>query len=193
MNHMKMLGLLAGVAAALMGFAGTASATYLTSPSGTVYTDAMHFQSEGDIALHGPTTTTCRKSTFEGDVETHGLATTVASVLSKFTLEECNNHVVVENAGSLIIHTTGASSNGNGTVTSTGLTITIKTTSLNLHCLYVTEITDIGALTGSNSSNATLDIDSVRIPRHVGSIFCGSYLEWTGTYKVTIPSTLYVH
>ena len=80
MKYAKMLGLLAVAAAALMAFAGVASATTLTSPSGTTYTSTIKATSEGTTTLHNSSlgiAVSCEESTVEGKVEKHGSGVTV--------------------------------------------------------------------------------------------------------------------
>jgi hypothetical protein len=186
MKYMKMLGLLAVAAAALMAFAATASATTVTSPKNTTYTGTIKAESEGSTTLHGPADVTCGKSTVEGSVEQHGTGVTVKGA-SKISFSECGKetHVTVEKGGSLELHS-------NGDLTSSGAAVKVEFTALGLTCVYTTSGTKVGTFTGSDTTNATLDIDSAAIPRTEGSFFCGSSGEWTGSYKVTTPSTLSV-
>jgi hypothetical protein len=164
--------------------------TTLTSPSGTAYTSTIKAES-GELSLHKVFggTISCKNSTLEGKVEQHGNGVTASGNLSSLTFSECGNHVTVNNAGSLEVH---ATSGGNGIVTSTGAEISIQLTAFGISCVYTTNATQIGTLTGSNSTKAKLDLEGAKIPRTGGSIYCGSSGEWTGSYTVTTPSTLYV-
>lgn len=212
MKYVKMLGLLAVAAAALMAFAGTASATELTNAQGDklgVGTE-IHAESEGATSLTGTITITCQKSTVEGEVTNAGGAgITVSGHVSTLTFTECGNHTVtVKNAGSLEIHTefeeTGdpktshetAAATGNGTLTSTDAEVTVLLHSFLLgtvHCIYKTNETDIGTLTGSKNvagKTATLDINSVSIPRVTTDSACGNHSTWEGSYSVTNPDYL---
>ena len=187
---------LALVAAALMALVGSASATVLTSPSGTVYTSTIKAESEGTTTLHNSSlgvSVSCKKSTVEGKVESHGTGVTVKGNVSSLTFSECGSDTVtVLKAGSLEVHEKQGG-NGYGTLTSLGAEITIKNSATGVSCTYTTGAgTDIGTLTGSGSTNATLDIESATIPRTGDSILCGSKGQWTGSYKVTTPSTLLV-
>ena len=188
MKYVKTLGLLSVAAAAMMAFAGTASATYLTSPEGTIYTGTIHASSEGATELHGEAfSVNCSASTVSGKVETHGSSVTAGGKISTLDFTGCNFPVTVLNAGSLELHTS-ASGPGTGTLTSTGAEITIHGP-FGINCIYKTSNTHIGTLT----TEETLDIDSAAIPRTGHSAFCGASGEWTGSYAVTTPSTLYVH
>lgn len=197
MKYVKMLGLLAVAAAALMAFTGTASATTATSPKGTVYTGTYRAEAEGETTLHGPATITCNKSTVEGKVEQHGSGVTTTGKVSSLTFTECGaNHVTVLKTGTLEAHATVSGDNADGTLTSSGGELSLQITSLGITCVYSTANTDIGTgtLTSSTTTggNATIDVASAAIPRTGGSIFCGSSGIWTGSYKVTTPSTLYI-
>jgi hypothetical protein len=186
MKYAKMLGLLAVAAAALMAFAATASATTVTSDSGT--TPTIHSVSEGTTTLHGVVDIECGESTVEGPVSTHGAGVTAGGAISKLTFGKCGeNHVTVAKAGSLEVH---ALSKGNGTLTSSGSEISISVTSLGITCVFTTSSTHIGTVTAAK--NATMHIDSASIPRTGGSFFCGSSGEWTGSYKVESPTNLSV-
>ncbi|HEY8502554.1 MAG TPA: hypothetical protein VIL21_07690, partial [Solirubrobacterales bacterium] len=165
--------------------------TTLTSPSGTAYTSTVKAES-GELTLHKVfgATISCGKSNLEGKVEQHGNGVTAKGNLSSLTFSECEgNDVTVKAAGSLEVH---ATSGGNGIVTSTGAEISIQLTGLGITCIYTTNGTQIGTLTGSNSTKAKLDLEGSSIPRTGGSIYCGSSGELTGSYTVTTPSTLYV-
>ncbi|HEX5988907.1 MAG TPA: hypothetical protein VFY75_01670 [Solirubrobacterales bacterium] len=192
MKYVKMLGLLAVAAAALMAFAGTASATYLTSPAGTTYTGTIH-ASAGTTTLHGEAfSVTCATSTVSGSVEHHGTGVgTAGGKVTTLDFNECTFPVTVLANGSLEIHTNESSANGNGTVTSFSTKITIHGP-FNINCHYETQFTDIGTLTGSKTTGQTakLDIDSALIPRNGDSALCGAAGEWTGSYTVTTPDYL---
>ncbi|MGN6256709.1 MAG: hypothetical protein ACTHN3_03020 [Solirubrobacterales bacterium] len=194
MKYAKILGLFALAAAALMAFAGTASATQLTSPSGTVYTSKIVAEGEGETTLENTAIglkVQCVKSTVEGTVASHGSTVTAAGNISSLTFTECTNGytVTVLKSGSLEVHTEGTTSNGNGTLTSSGAEVTIHTP-LGFSCTFTTSSTDIGKVTGGTP--AKLAIAGASIPRTGDSSLCGSSATWKGTYKVTTPSTLLV-
>ena len=182
----------------LLAMAGPASATTVTSPSGTVYTSTMKAASEGTITLHNSSlgvSVSCTASSVEGKVQNHGSGVTASGSISSLTFTGCGaDAVTVLKAGSLEIHEKQGG-NGYGTLTSVGAEITIKNGATGVSCTYTTGTgTDIGTLTGSGSTggNATLDIESATIPRTGDSILCGSKGQWTGSYKVTTPSTVVV-
>lgn len=190
MKYVKMLGLLAVAVAAMAAFAASASATTLTSPTGTVYTSTIKAESEGTTSLDGAfVTVTCSKSAVEGKVEQHGSGVTVKGNISVLTFTECNFPTTVLKTGSLEAHAVEAGTEKNGTLTSTGAEISIETSVGT--CVFTTNATDVGTLTGTNvtGSNPTLDIASAKIPRTAGNFLCGSSGTWTGSYKVTAPAT----
>jgi len=190
MKHLKMLGLAAVAMAILMAFAATASATNLTSPNGTTYTGSFQAES-GSLVWEGAyTTITCANSTLAGTVESHGAATTVGVKLSSLTFTSCNFPFTVSNPGSLEIHTEGSTANGNGTITWSGMQLTMHTSVGS--CVFTTSNTHIGTLTGSDVGKAQWHINAAKIPRTGGNFLCGSSSTLTGNYTVNTPSTLTV-
>jgi hypothetical protein len=199
MKYAKMLGLLAVAAAAMMAFAGSASATTLTGSGGTTLGvgTKIHAVNEGTVTLDGGVVITCTESTVEGEVTVAGDAThTAKGTNTTLTFGGCNHTVTVLTPGTLEVHTEGATANNNGTLTSSGAKITVITHSFILgtaHCIYETNNTDIGRVTGSGTthSTATLDIDSAAIPIVNTDEICGfGTAEWTGSYSVTTPDYL---
>jgi len=193
MKYVKMLGLAALAAAALMAFAGSASATTLTSPSGTQYSGTIAATlSSASATLKSSFIgeVVCKKSTVEGKVESQGAEVTAKGNLSSLTFTECNGTVTVLKAGSLEVHTEGEKANGNGTLTSSGAEVTVELAGL--HCIFTTSNTDVGKVTGGTT--ATLTAASQAIPRTGGrsGAFCGSSATWNATYSVTTPDTLLI-
>ena len=201
MKYAKILGLAAMAMAALMAFAGTASATQVTSPSGTVYTSTIKSESEGATKLESEFgtfgTIECSESKVEGKVESHGTSVTTVGKISSLTFGGvCHGGTPtspVAEPGSLEVHTEGSTVNGNGTLTSSGAKVIVHNTAVGT-CTFETSNTDIGTLTGSNHTggNATLDINGKVIRVAGTNPFCGSTSTWNGSYKVTTPSTLEV-
>jgi len=185
MKYVKILGLLAVAAAALMAFAGTASATTVTSAEGT--TPTLSSSAEGHVVLDNPIAKIECASAVTGKVESHGAGVTAKGNISALSFTNCTNswHVTVVTAGSLEVHSIGS---GDGTLTSSGATV--ESTRLGVICRYVTSSTDIGTVT--DGTHATLDI-SAAIPFHSGSGLCGtSATTWTGSYKVNSPTNLVI-
>jgi hypothetical protein len=192
-KHLKMLTLVIVSAVALLASA-SASATQLTSPNGTVYTGTFQAQSTGALDWHGSfSTIKCNKSALEGSVASHGSTATTKITLSSLSFSECNFVFKVLKPGSVEIHTANSTLNdGNGTITSNGMELTIETSIAS--CLFTTKFegTDVGVITGSDTGKARWDINSAAIPRTGHSIFCGSSAILTGSYEITTPSTLTV-
>jgi hypothetical protein len=191
MKYVKMLGLLAVAAAALMAFVGTASATTVTSSAGTTPTiKAESTNSE----LHGAfITVKCEESIVEGGVDSHGAAVTVEGAVDVLTFDKCNYKVTVENKGSIIAHPDPAekAKTGDAIITSANAVIAIHTSVG--ECIFTTKSTgtQIGTMTGG--SGAVMNMNSAAIPRTGGSFFCGSSGTWTGSYKVVSPSSIEIH
>src|SRR6186997_1262542 len=207
MRYVKILSLLAVVAAAAMAFAATASATTLTSPTGTTYTGTIHAHSEGATELVGSfSTVKCGKSTVHGLVERHGTGVTAGGKITAktgLTFEECNFAPTVLAPGELEVHavtSTGAACTGGagtyctGTLTSKGAKVKVITSVG--ECVFDTGTgTHIGVLTPTNDTkgHATLDINSSNIPRTEGNFLCGTSATWKGSYTITTPSTLWIN
>jgi hypothetical protein len=197
MKHVKMLGLAAVAAAALMAFVGasTASATVLcannSSPCNSVYKTGTKIEAsvEGTAVL----TTNfknieCTESTVSGKTENESGAT-IEGKVSTLTFKSCNCEVKVLKAGSLSIAWTSGS---NGTLRSSGAEITAECESAfgNVHCIYATNNTDLGTLTGGTT--AKMDISSADIPRLPTNFLCDETANWDANYKVTSPDSLFV-
>lgn len=183
-----------GVAWTVSLGAGSASATELTCngslcPVGTV----IEGHSEGHVVLDAPIGKIECSVTSEGNVASPGSATTTPTGKTGFTSYSCTGGAVVTvlNPGTGETHTAGASNNGNGTITSTGSEVTVET--FGLHCIFRTNNTDVGVITGSNNTGglATFDL-SATIPRVGGrsGAFCGSSAPYTGSSVITSPTNL---
>ncbi|HMI80340.1 MAG TPA: hypothetical protein VK480_01000 [Solirubrobacterales bacterium] len=211
MKYIKVLSLMAVAAAAMMALAATASAGTFASPKGTPYTGKVHaIANPGETTLHGVVTITCKSSTVEGEITTHSHTTTGSGHVSKLLFNECGeNHVTVEEAGTLEAHTHSADATGEtyAILTSSGAKVSIQVTSLGITCVFTTSNTEVGTVTNSTHQEKThahatstglasipktavIHVDSSKIPRTGGSFFCGSSGEWTGTYEVTTPDYL---
>jgi hypothetical protein len=172
MKYVKMLGLLAVAAAALMAFAGTASATEITSSAGSTPNIVA---TAGPTSLDGAfTTVTCTSSEVEGNVESHGSGTAASGEVDTLHFNGCNYPTTVVKNGSLSI--TGTSPTGDGTLLSSGAEVVIHTSVGT--CNFTTSFTGIGTVTGSNNS---------------GSFLCGSSGTWTGSYTINSPASFEVH
>lgn len=192
MKHLKMLGLAAVAAAALTAFvgAGTASATTLTGLKGAVLGtgSSIHGVSEGIVKWTTEFKNIECRSTL-GMTTSNETGASVSGRVETLTLEECNCEAKVLKGGTLSIAWTSGS---NGTVSSSGLefTATCSTIFGNVHCIYVSNGSDLGTLTGGTT--ARLDITSGSIPRLPTSPLCGEIAYWDAIYKIDSPDTLNV-
>lgn len=194
MKYLKLMGLAAIAAAALMAFAGSASATLLTSPecSGTdcAAGTVIESENEGTVTLHPIIgDIECNESKVAGvTTNTGGTNTVVNGEIKTLTFKSCNATVTVLKTGTLSIEGTSSS---NGTLRGTENEVTVEFSGF--HCIFKTNGTKLGTVTGSNTTGktATLDIEAT-IPRSGGrsGAFCGPEAEWTGSYLVTKPDTL---
>lgn len=195
MRHLKILGLLAIAAAALLAFTASASATEATAPAGTVYTKTLKGENVGAITFHGITDITCQKSTLEGSIEQHGPAVTGKGKGINFTWSECGSaHISTVSTGTIEVHSVGS---GNGTITSTGTRGTLLMTTIfgPVHCVYETNNTDLGTVTGatSDTGHATIHLNAViPVDPKASSALCGESGQLTATGKVTTPTGLRV-
>jgi len=200
MRYAKQLGLIAIAIVGSMVFAATASAATKGTDSAGGSTvevlDTIHASSSADTELDGTINVTCKKSTIGGVVTNSGSGITITTVaVETLTLEECgSNTVAVVRKGTLDVETDGAQSDGNGEFRSYNAEITVLTHNIlgTVHCIYVTNGTDIGKLDGSNNTGgtATLTVDSVPIPRTSTDFGCGSTSELTAEYTVSTPDYL---
>jgi hypothetical protein len=185
MKYIKMLGLLTVAAAALMAFAGSASATSVTSSEGsTPNIVATSTNSKLDGAF---VTVECAHSKVEGNMESHGAGVTVEGAIDFLSFTGCNYQVTINTKGFLAAHIDV--NTGDAKITSSGASITIHTSVGT--CTFTTSGTEIGALDGGTP--AVMNINSAKIPRTGGNFLCGSSGTWTGNYTVNSPSTLEVH
>jgi hypothetical protein len=200
MKYVKMLSLAAMAATALMAFVGasSASATVLTDkngavlPAGTVITSTL--EEPPAVLTGGFKNIECNKSSVGGKITNAGSATeTVKGTIETLTFEECNCEVVVVSKGTLEVHTenNGTVNNGNGTLTSSGAKVTVNCSTIfgNVHCIYTTNNTHLGTLTGSknlNGKTATMDI-TAKIPQEETNFLCAEESVWHAKYVVTNP------
>ncbi|HEX3040905.1 MAG TPA: hypothetical protein VHP56_02295 [Solirubrobacterales bacterium] len=187
MKHLKMLGLAAVAATALMAFAaGPASATTL-SINGVTQTGAVAIEASiaaGNSAIlkdtSGFSQNTCTTSVAKGSTDTK-TGEAVTGKLSSLTFSNCTRTVTVHKPGALEILWISGSTNG--TVYSENAQVTSGSPIGILNCT-TGETTHIGTLTGIASGSATMHINAL--------INCGiiSSAKWEGTYTITSPSGL---
>jgi hypothetical protein len=193
MKYMKILGLLSVAAAALTAFTASALATQVTAPAGTVYTGTVKGVNQGAVSFDGTLEVTCNSGSIEGTIEQHGTSVTAKGRAVSFNWSECGDDEITGLVrGTVEVHPLG---NGNGTVTSSGTEATVLADTIfgTVHCIFTTNNTHIGTVTGatSNSGHATVHLEGA-IPRTGGTsgFLCGSSAEITGAGKVTSPTGL---
>jgi len=202
MKYLKILGLAAVAAMALMAFAGSASATVLRStsgilPAGTEIDASLKAGTSASLTdTAGHTLVTCTASTVKGKTANAGSATeTVKGTVEKANLTfgtettKCTVTVTTTEGGELEIH--WISGTTNGTLTAKGFKIDINTVLFGV-CTYIAgEGIDLGTLTGSTTGEATMDINAV-VKLVSGGGICEPTAKWVGTYTVTTPKPLWV-
>jgi len=188
MKYIKILSLMAVAAAALMAFAGTASATIIEESNGTQLLKGTQIESTGTNAVlkAGFSTVECSHSEVDGKTSNNGGAgETVEGNINNLSFSGCNMTVTVLKKGKLIVHHTSGS---NGTVTSEGAEVTVNNHSVS--CTYgTTSATNIGNLAGGSPAKLTA---SASLTRVAGGFLCANPATWTATYTVTTPTSLLV-
>jgi hypothetical protein len=202
MKYVKMLGLAAVAAAALMAFVGasTASATVLCANNGSTTACSSKYAAGTAIKAENEGTATlttsfknieCTGSNVEGTTSNTGKSgEAVSGSVSSLTFTGCNCEVKVLKTGSLSV--TWISGTDNGTLKSSGAEVTANCSTIfgTVHCIYATSSTDLGTLTGGTT--AKMDISSADIPRLTTNALCDESANWDATYKVTSPDSLFV-
>jgi hypothetical protein len=205
MKYFRMMGLVAAAAIALMAFeAGTASATTLTSPTGTVYKGEIIASVEKGVIFReeGFGTWTCTTGVVKGTPNAQSDAATVTGNISTLTFgapraaneeeSQCENGAATINVlkrGSLEIHSIAGTENG--TLTSSGAEVTV--TKSGVHCIYTTSNTHLGTLTNSTATKATATMDiNAKLNKAPTSFLCAEHAQWEGAYLVTTPDSLWV-
>jgi hypothetical protein len=204
MNYLKLLGLAAMAATALMAFAGagTASATVIckTEPTAGVCPAGWDYPAGtvGKASLKPGTTVilestagtiedTCTKSTVEGTSENTGSATTtVKSTLTGLTFGNCTNTTDTISPGSGELH--WISGTNNGTLTTVGTEVTMNLAGVS--CTYGTGVgTDMGTTVGGNPGSLAA---RAVVNKVAGSFLCPSDTMFTAEYVATEPTAAWV-
>lgn len=206
MKYLKMLGLAAVAAMAVMAFIGaaSASATVLcenTPAAGTDCTNPVANGTSIDFSVEkgtsailtgpfGEVIDTCTESTAKGPITNPGSTTaTVAGSLEAaaggtLTFGNCTKVTTVVTGGTIEVHhITGTD---NGTVTSSGATVIIHGTLFG-ECAFKTSNTEIGTITGRSATGAqpTFDIKAI-LPaeKSKSGVTCPNGV-WEGSYEYT--------
>lgn len=189
MKHLKMLGLFAMAAAAMMAFAGSAAAApQLTSPAGTEYTGVMDASVEESVLLEaGPFEVTCTEGTVKGNVTTNN-ETHAAGAIEELTFGNCNAEVVTT-------ITNGSLTLKDDEVFAISNAVTVR--KFGISCIYggaASPGTRVGTLTDSSvtGTNATMDIEASLVKKPNSGFLCVEGANWIGNYTVTSPNPLYI-
>jgi hypothetical protein len=190
MKYIKMLGLAAVSAMALMAFgAGSASATTLevaTVTQNSSVTLSATLASGTSAILEttsGDFQDTCTSSTVGGKTESPFTGTTVSGKVTTLTFSNCTHGTRVKSNGSLSVE--HIKNTTNGTVRSTGASVEVDSTTFGATLTCTTNNTHLGTLTGSGHAHATMHINAV-----VNCGFFAPTARWKGTYTVTSPTGL---
>jgi hypothetical protein len=183
MKYLKMLGLFAVTAVAMMGFAGSASATF-TSPTGKEYTGEFDASADTSLTLKAGLEITCTESTVQGHVKTndteHGRIE-----LTSLTFDGCTGNVVTISSGELTI--------SHDELIDIGSSVTVER--FGITCTYGGGAgTKIGTATNKtlNGKDAvTLDVGA-NLTKEAGGAFCANTGVWSGSYWVTTPVENYL-
>jgi hypothetical protein len=203
MKHLKILGLAVVAAAALMAFVGasSASATVLCKegkgevcPEGQTYPAGTKIEAKLVAGTKAKLVTAfktieCEESAVSGETSAEE-AEPLTGPEGTLSFSKCNCETVnVLKAGTL--STTWIAGTNNGTLSSTGSETTVQCASLfgTVHCIYVTEKTDVGTLAGGNPAKLTA---KATIPRLTTDSLCAEKSEWSAEYEVTSPKPLFV-
>jgi len=201
MKHLKMLGLFAMAAAALMAFAGSASAQTLTAPTGTTYTGALSSSLEGSALLKaGFAEITCTSGTVAGNVTTNNNTEASGSITS-VSFSNCKEGQTVDtlnNSGTLTI--THKTVEGKTTYPVTGTGTEVTTAVAGVSCVYGLGATSTALGNATNTEVetkveektvkedwVTLAINA-KLPKISGGFLCASPASWTANYVVTSPA-----
>ena len=209
MKYLKMLGIAAVAAMALMAFAGagTASATVLCHSTSTPCTEKWKTGTEprftvkpGTAGIWETTSGTvlaeCPEGELRGVITSAGGATETvktsveASGLTWQNVQGCFNTKTLE-GGTLEIH--AITGTDNGTVTVSGVKITIHNAFFG-DCIYGFATGEhMGTLTSSGTGSSIIDINTVFLKKE-GGITCPEELRWTEEFTQEKPSgtALYV-
>jgi hypothetical protein len=133
----------------------------------------------------------CSKSSLTAKVTSTGK--TIGSSVEALTFEECDCEVKVLGKGTLELAQITSTENATAKSTGTEVTTLCSTVTGNVHCIYKTEVTDLGTLEGG--STAKIKVSGAEIPRLSTDTRCsegGITTKWDAEYEVTSPKPLYV-
>lgn len=204
MKYVKVFGLAAVMAMAMMAFlgAGTASATVLCKTSLTEGCGASGWDYPAGTQIHatleaGSSATlrntessivnTCTESTVLGKTTNTGSSNeTVVGHIEALSFGHCTNTTDVVSLGELEVHWDVGTDNGTLTARTAAVTMNLFGAS----CTYgAGGGTDLGTVTGG--SMATMDVNAV-VNKTAGGFLCPGTAVWEAKYTVTSPEPLYI-
>jgi hypothetical protein len=210
MKHLKMLGLFAMAAAALMALAEGASSQTLTAPRGTAYHGTFSSSLEGSALLKaGFAEITCLSSTVAGEIvatakETQELKegkrtsfannnnTEASGLITAVSFSNCKEGQTVtttNSSGTLTILKSTRSVSGTGVevdVAAGGVTCTYGLGATS-NPLGTATNTEIETSVGVKEDRVTLAINA-KLPKLNGGFLCAAPATWTASYNATSPA-----
>lgn len=194
MRTFKIYVIAAITAMALMAYmgAGSASATKLYSGATALGAGTeILATSEGSSLFtdtSASTIVTCGGIGLGAGVGNAGSSTTTVSGAAGLGFGGCTSTTTAVENGSFEIHHIAGTKNG--TLTASGFIVTIHV--FGVECSYTAGAgTDLGTVTGSTTTNATIDINAI-VSKKAGGFLCPSTARWLTSLIVTSPSPLHV-
>lgn len=172
MKRTKYLGVGAISVIAMLVLVSSASATTITKTTGgAAATPTFHVVNEGGhITLANPIANVSCQATLEGKIESHGSGVAASGNISTLSITGCTNswHVTSVTNGVLSVNYI---SGHNGSAVSSGTKI--DTTRLGVTCVYQTNNTSLGTVTGGSPATGQLAA-SIPINTMESSGLCGT-------------------
>lgn len=203
MKYVKMLGFAALTAAVLMAFTGvgTASATVICKNSSNTETCSEPYAigTEGTASLEkgtsallnnteGESLDTCKESTVTGKLKSQGKEKPALSELTTLTWGGCTFTTKTVNPGLGELH--WIKGTDNGTLTTSGVEVTINTIFFG-SCIYgITAGTIVGTTVGGNPGNLT--VNAVVHKLSGSNVICPSTTIFKAKYGATNPTNAWV-
>jgi hypothetical protein len=186
------------VAAGLLLFlgTGTASATVLCGNKETTKCAApfgvgttLKASAIVTTVIHTPfKTIECKKSTLVGKTKNQS-GVSVEGTIDELTYAECNCTVNVLKNGTFGIFNNAGTDNGGFVTTGTEITVNCSSPFGTIHCIYLTNSTELGTVIGGNPAKIVME---ATLPAVVTNALCPEERTLTAEYEVTSPNPLYV-
>lgn len=200
MKYLKMLGLAAIAAMALMAFAGAGSASadelctenVTPCPAAKVVTSIeASLVGSAKLEAGGVTLDTCTAGTVAGTVSSQGAGKAITGPINTISWgtgsTPCTSTTTTIKTGTLEANW---SKETNGTVVSAGGEVTVNNSSVG-DCTYGTGSgTDLGEIKGGTEAHLTI---VATVKKTAGGILCPGTAVWNATYRITNHTAVYVH